>query len=218
MSLVGIIVAMPEEAEPIIDALKMEKRIEGYYSNDKAILILSGIGKCNAQNAAWSLFNLGCERIINIGSAGDLGNHEIGTLVLPNIFLDGDFSLEAFGNFSKDPSNVNKRFVEENRWPANKEEIYTFSTFVDDCKLEGSIVDMEAYGIASACAMVGIPFIAVKAISDHANGDATEDFKNNVESGKELSVVEKNMAQIIDIVNNYDKWYMKIYDMEEKDD
>lgn len=213
---IGLEVAMMEEAQPIIDGLKLTKCNEGVYcgalDNSEIILMLSGIGKVNAQNTAWKLISLGVDRIINIGTCGDLANKGIGAVVLPNIFYDGDFNLEMLGNMTKDPANVNGRYIltADSKKPANPEICYTYSTFVTDKRAEGAIVDMEAYAIASACERVGIKFIAVKCTSDGADEDASESFDNNV-----TSVVGKHLPLIENIIKDFDDAYNKIYKLED---
>lgn len=213
---IGIVVAMIEEASPIIEKLKLEGNGEGVFrgkvGEDTVILMLSGIGKVNAQNTTWKLISLGAERIMNIGTCGDLAEREIGTIVLPNIFFDGDFDLSMMDNTTKDPANVNWRYIAtaSSRMPAIKEPCYTYSTFITDKRANGAIVDMEAYAVAAACVTVGVKFIAVKCISDGADDNASDNFDNNVSV-----VIKNNVDDIISFIEKFDDVYEKVYKLED---
>ena len=213
---IGLVVAMMEEAIPIIEEFKMEGNGEGVFqgraNGNSIILMISGIGKVNAQNTAWKLISLGTDRIMNIGTCGDLADKGIGALVLPNIFFDGDFDLSMMDNTTKDPANVNGRYIAtaDSRMPAIKEVCYTYSTFITDKRAKGAIVDMEAYAVASACETVGTKFIAVKCTSDGADDEASETFDVNVSS-----VIKKHIKEIRSFIENYDETYDKIYKLEE---
>lgn len=215
LEVLGIIVAMPEEAESIIAHYKMRKMTEDFYTGvvdgNPAYLKICGIGKVNAQNSTWFLtMAMGADKIVNIGTCGDAGGHKPGELVIPTMFFDGDFDLSAFGDGTKDPAFVNMRYVDAGKGPANLEKCYTFSTFVDDARVDGSIVDMECYAIAAACKEIGVPFLALKCISDSADENAVETFEANVSN-----VVTKNIVAIAEILDSYNKVYEETYKLKE---
>lgn len=217
--MVGVLVAMQEEAEPIIKALHLEEKNKNIYygmvNSEIVLLFVTGVGKVNAQNDAWTAIGLGCDRILNVGSAGDCGNHGVGSVVCPNMFFDGDFDLSCMGDTTKDPAFVNLKYAIKGSKPPKKiERCYTYSQFVDDARITGAVVDMEAYSIAAACERLGTPFIAMKCISDCADSDAQESFSDNVENS-ENSVIAKHMESVKRLITNFDEEYDRIYEREE---
>lgn len=215
--IIGIVVAMPEEAEPVIRNLNLKKSgvsgvYQGFNKNGEFILlVISSIGKVNAQNATWILVTMGAERIVNVGTAGDVGDHGVGNVVFPNIFFDGDYDMSVMDDTSKDPALINAKYVAsaKSRFPVNPVRCYSYSTFVCDSRVKGGVVDMEAYGIASVCEKLSLPFICIKCLSDKADSEAEESFNTNIGS-----VIEKNIKVIEETVNNFNECYEKIYKRE----
>ncbi len=108
MKYIGIIVAMDEEREEIID-LMTNKEIKQIYNlrfitgnikERKCVLIKSGIGKVNAARTTQILIdNFDLEFVINAGAAGAV-NHllNIGDIVIAKHVVQHDFDLTAFGH------------------------------------------------------------------------------------------------------------------------
>ena len=209
---IGLVVALADEAAPIIKALdlvqKTEETYEGKAGGNTVLLRLAWMGKANAQNAAWKLVNDGAEALMNVGTCGDLGNHGIGACVFPNVFYEGDFDLTPIGIDTKDPAKVNEGLSgdPDGNTLARRELCYTYSSFVTDERIKGAIVEMEAYGVASVAATVGIPFIAAKCCSDGADDEASENFDGNVSS-----VVQRNVDKIVHALKEYDAVHGEIF-------
>ena len=81
---IGLVMALEEEAAPIINALGLTKTsdrtYEGKAGDNDVCLRLAWMGQVNAQNAAWQLIGEGVQALANVGTCGDLGDHGIGSL------------------------------------------------------------------------------------------------------------------------------------------
>ena len=105
--MIGIIGAMDEEVQQIIDVMTIEKTVErasmqfhcGMLEGKQVIIVRSGIGKVNAAICAQILVDLfGVNAIINTGIAGSL-KPEINILdvVISNEVVHHDVDATAFG-------------------------------------------------------------------------------------------------------------------------
>ena len=209
---IGLVMALEEEAAPIINALGLTKTsdrtYEGKAGDNDVCLRLAWMGQVNAQNAAWQLIGEGVQALVNVGTCGDLGDHGIGACVFPNVFYIGDFDLSPIGFDTKDPANVNEGLSGEKdgNTLAQREICYSFSSFVTDERTKGAIVEMEAYSIAAVAACAGVPFLAAKCCSDGANDDASENFDSNVSS-----VVQKNADTIVRALKEFETVHAEIF-------
>lgn len=165
--MVGVVVALESEARPLADKYNLMRIVEKgriFYSGDKMLIAVSGVGKVNAQIATGFLIGLGVSLIVNVGSCASLKlPYKIGQLVTPNLFFDGDFDMSEDDISTKDPALVNRAEVKE---PV---ECYSYSTFnVDNRALQG-IVDMEAYGVVAQAVAMEIPYRVIKVVSSSEN-------------------------------------------------
>ncbi len=106
MSKIGIIVAMEEEIESILDIMDNieEKEIygltfkTGQIEKNKIIVVKCGVGKVNAARVTQILidtFNVKC--VINVGAAGALNPFlNIGDIVIGEKLIQHDFDITAF--------------------------------------------------------------------------------------------------------------------------
>lgn len=108
MAKVGIIVAMQEEMQELINIMTGidEKRIreisfiKGNIEGTKCIAVQCGVGKVNAARITQMMIdNFDLEYIINIGAAGALNpSLEIGDIVIGDKLVQHDFDITAFGH------------------------------------------------------------------------------------------------------------------------
>lgn len=108
MKTVGIIVAMQEELDEILNVISDIKineiyniqYIEGKIENSKVIIVKSGVGKVNAARTTQILIDkLNVEVVINLGSAGALNPElNIGDIVIANKLVQHDFDITAFNH------------------------------------------------------------------------------------------------------------------------
>lgn len=110
MNRIGIIVAMEEELEQILNIMNRieEKDIYGIsfkygkIEKNNVVVVKSGVGKVNAARVTQILIDkLDVDFIINVGSAGALNPFlNIGDIVIANKLIQHDFDITAF-NHSK---------------------------------------------------------------------------------------------------------------------
>ncbi len=103
----GIIGAMVEEIECIMEAMKIDEKVSyagmvfhiGTLHNTELVLVMSGIGKVNAALCTQILITkFQVESIINTGLAGALDKSlEIGDIVVSNELLEHDMDASGFG-------------------------------------------------------------------------------------------------------------------------
>ena len=169
------------------------------------ITVFCGIGKVNAASAAMYLVDHGCEAILNFGLSGGLSGVNFGEFVIPSKFLEHDFDFTKLGYrpcekpeqtyiYSAD-DKLSKMFagfcgarivgtaVCGDRFISSTEDknmlIDTFSA---------QACDMETAAIASVCYITNTPFVSLRRISDGADDNAIEVYRDmNVNDGATLS-------------------------------
>ncbi|MBQ9079739.1 MAG: hypothetical protein IJY27_01585 [Clostridia bacterium] len=192
IGMTGLVFAMEDEALQVLSHYELDKKeVMGHtvYSREGVGItaIIAGMGKVSAQVATSILIHLGCDRIVNIGTCGCTnGKYAPGSLVIPNVFYDGDFDLSMLDITSKDPAGVNTVEVEV---PVP---CYTYSTFVTDDRAPDGIVEMEAYAVVAQCRAFGVPVTVIKIVSDGGNVD---EFEGNVDS-----VITRHLDEIKQII------------------
>lgn len=179
---VAFIFAMREEAEPYWKL--MEER--PYYTH----IDIVGIGRTQASLATEVAIVQGADVVVNIGCCGStLKSKKL--WYNPTHFYDGDFDLSAFGNYTKDPADVNT-FSEVDEHSVS---IYTYSHFVQDAP-KNCLVDMECYDIVAHCMQWNKQFLIYKVVSDNADETADENFDN-----KAAQVMAMTAEEIIEDVD-----------------
>ena len=210
MSKIGIIVAMEEELESILDIMDNieEKEIygltfkTGQIEKNKIIVVKCGVGKVNAARVTQILidtFNVKC--VINVGAAGALSP----LLNIGEKLIQHDFDITAFDHDKGYITGVGDyiysdiELIEKFKKAANnlKEKDYKIKTgiiatgdiFCTDIEMKNKIfskfdadcVEMEGAAIAQVCYLDNIPFIVIRSISDSPNGNNEIDFDKFVE-------------------------------------
>lgn len=108
MKTVGIVVAMDEEREEIVDLMKdveLEqvynlRFLKGTIEGKKCIVIKCGVGKVNAARATQVMLDhFEIDYIINLGVAGALNSMlDVGDVVIAKKVIQHDFDITAFGH------------------------------------------------------------------------------------------------------------------------
>ena len=108
MKTIGIVVAMDEEREEIINLMKdvvVEqvynlRFLKGTIEDKKCILIKCGVGKVNAARATQVMLDhFKIDYIINLGVAGSLNSMlDVGDVVIAKKVIQHDFDITAFGH------------------------------------------------------------------------------------------------------------------------
>ena len=142
----------------------------------------TGVGKINAVMKLMELINLyKPTQVINYGTAGSI-KREISGLIECTTFIQHDMDARGLLDFKLgetpfDPiskitlSNEGYICATGDRFVKNKLEM--------DC----DIVDMEAYALAKICKIKNIDFKCFKYISDYANEQSSNDWKENCHKG-----------------------------------
>jgi adenosylhomocysteine nucleosidase len=139
----------------------------GTVGNAEVVATTTGIGTALATSATERLLGLGTfDRVMVVGIAGGVGpSVNIGDIVIPEIVVDGRSGQEYR------PASIDG--------PAPRGSLVTSDDFIVDAgRLQALIsqgviaVDMETGSVAAVCAARGVPWSAVRAISDRAeDGD-----------------------------------------------
>ncbi len=151
------------------------------------LVYFTGIGKLNAAHSATKLiYETKCRRILNLGSAGSSGfkTHEI---IECTGFVQRDMNLCPLGyEIGETPFDDIPHLIKVDSQVADlkKGVCGTGDNFAVGPGTLGSLnydlVDMEAYAIAKVCKKMSIEFVSIKYITDGADHQAHNDWKENL--------------------------------------
>lgn len=106
--ILGIIAAMEEEMEPLLEDIVEEKRVKkahmefiyGQLWDKNVVLVISGIGKVNAAVCTQILIDdFNVNSVINIGVAGGIGENILpGDIVIGENLVQHDIDTSVFGD------------------------------------------------------------------------------------------------------------------------
>lgn len=223
---IGIVVADVDEYLPLlklVDAkeFKWYKR-DGiaFNINGSEILCLNcGIGKVNAATAATYLIENGCEIILNYGLSGGISRVRRGEMSIVDKFLEHDFDLTGIGY--KPCEKPRQEYV----YSADGKLLEIFKGVLPDAVIGTAVsgdrfissetdreyfkenfsavsCDMETGAIASVCYFAGVPFIALRRISDDAGSDAFEDY-NEMNTSNENLMFERFLLCLKAVTERY---------------
>lgn len=223
----GIIFAMEIEAQPFIKLLTGKKQFtlagkkcyKGKLYLCDVCIIISDIGKVNASSAAQVLISRynKINLILNIGVTGAVNPAlKICDICVAEKTLQYDFDVTAIDNvplgyiqnlkqqyFYSDKNLYGKFMAVFNR-SVTVATADRFSTKKEDAdfikSLGGDVRDMELGAIAQVCILNNIPFISLKSISDTAQGDASQDFKENLIKSTECFTLYAE--KIFEVISN----------------
>lgn len=172
---------------------------EGRWSDHELTLVRAGVGKVNSAMCAQMLidaFDVGA--IICTGSAGALNPElEIGDILVAEDCVQHDVVVEFLGLPRGQIPFTDHRFFDTSA--ALREHATTISfpdreirtgrvltgdRFIEDEErrrllreeLRGDCVEMEGAAVGQVCTIHDIPYLVVRAISDHADGSSDVDF------------------------------------------
>ena len=188
------------------------------------VLVKSGVGKVNAARATQILIdNFKPDYIVNVGVAGGLNPMlSIGDIVIGETLVQHDFDITAFGHSKGYITGVgngvecNNIIIESIKKAVNsirdidfKVKLGTVATgdiFCTDvamkdkisAKFDADVVDMECGAVAQVAYLSGIPFGAIRGVSDTPNGKNAEDFDKNLDKAADIckKVLEKTIDNL----------------------
>lgn len=202
----GFVIAMECELRPFIDKKEYGvKRVSGrdfYYfsiAGGDAVAVLSGVGKVNAAYSAALLLNLheNIEVVFSVGVSGGLGALNIFETIVAEKCVQHDFDTTALGDPIGLVATVNKVFFESDRKFLDAALSKGLKTGIIACgdmivadsalcariieNFGAKAVDMESASVAQCALIAGVPFCAVRSISDGADENAESSFALNAE-------------------------------------
>ena len=184
------------DAEPLHGFLVRQVQFAG---KDIAITC-SGIGKVNAAMAAMMLAeHYHVQLLLVVGTAGKLTEID-GDCFQITEAVQGDYGAsrhDRFAHYSAGAWPIGEEHVEPFRARATpdvglpKVRIITGDSFVESPDhgrrlhqvLGGDIIDMETAAVAQAAVRMNLPWAAIKATTDNADGSSSGDFQSNLKRG-----------------------------------
>jgi 5'-methylthioadenosine/S-adenosylhomocysteine nucleosidase len=164
----------------------------------------SGIGKVNAAMAATIL----CEHyhvdlLMVIGTAGKLSDMESDCFHIIEA-VQGDYGAsrnDGFAHYTAGAWPIGQAHIEPYRAATMpdiglpKVRIVTGDCFVESAdhgrrlhrELGGHLIDMETAAVAQAAERLGVPWAAIKATTDNADGDSVGDFQSNLKRAARIA-------------------------------
>lgn len=187
---IGLVIAMQEEAAPIIKGLELKKarsRKGGFkvFKNNSVILIISGIGTVNAALAAHTLALVyKCDIILNTGTCGAAGKKfkPCDIVSVKRVYKrDVDLTIAGYKKYEIPGNDEFIALTPDENFVAC--DCYSSDEFVgiNSDVPKDVIVEMEAYSVAFVCRRYDIPCKIYKVVSDltDTNTDDSE-FKANL--------------------------------------
>lgn len=216
-----------EMKSPVVETFAGLTFYRGEIGKNELVLVRSGVGKVNAARTAQVLIDrYAPDYLINTGIAGGLGDGlHVGDFVIGKELVQHDFDLTGFGypkgvvpgfgdgkspfRFQADTGLVDAFINSALQYLTEKSVrkgcVASGDVFVADAEMKGQIkrdfsadaVEMEGAAIAQVAVANGVPFVVVRAISDLADGTATESFETFEQETAALSakIVESCIAK-----------------------
>lgn len=210
---IGIIVAMEEEFQPLLEQISIELVKErkqqkiwlANYLNHELVIIKSSIGKVNAAIATQLLIdNYNIDLVINFGTVGALVNNiSIGDVIFANRFRYHDADATVFGyEIGQVPQMPAYYEIDVEPYILSNTENYqihvgetvTSDTFASSDERinqitqnfpDALICEMEVAAIAQTLYYEDIPFVSIKGVSDKAGSNGDVEFKENLRRSME---------------------------------
>ena len=213
------IIAMDSEAEPIVSAMKIERKMLvcgkkiflGKLYGESVGVVVCGVGKVNAaMGTQIAVDELGAETIINLGVAGGLNKGvDVGDIYGISEAVQYDFDLTSvngtkIGTLDECKENYLplatssafslKRIATGDRFNDSKEDFKLLTEV-----LKADIRDMECGAVAQVCMHAKVKCYAFKIISDLAgSGSTVEQYRNNLKTCfKTLSLELENIIKSV---------------------
>src|SRR5690349_18477657 len=150
-------------------------REEAAYLPDGVPVVITGMGKTNAAietTRALVAFGDTTElTVLNVGTAGALQDGHAG-LFRPSVVINHDLSAEAIRSLGYDPEERLELGTGDGTVLASGDVFVTDPLVRAALAERADLVDMEAYGVALACARLGADLELVKHVSDNADEGA----------------------------------------------
>ena len=160
---VGLLAPMPSEFTPLVKAFELQRGESGYRGASGPIALVAGktgIGtKLAAEATERMLDGGGVEHVMVVGIAGGMGPSRVGDIVYPEVVVDKATGAEYRPSpLSAVPSRG--RLITHDDFDIQNDQ--------RDALADAGViaVDMETAAVAGVCERRGVPWSAVRAISD----------------------------------------------------
>lgn len=131
----------------------------------------------------------GIDLVVNVGTAGSLGDHDIGDVVEVAAVLQHDFDHVALSALAgralpggplelAGPEGGRARLATGDRFITDRIERRVLAEHAD-------LVDMEGYAIAATCRQFGVPAWIAKCVSDAADAGAAMSWRDTLDLASE---------------------------------
>ncbi len=189
--MIAILLATLSEAQPLLDLLKAEKKLDHPFPTYSfpaggrrpgGLVIITDIGPLQAAAATdYAIAVRGASRILNVGICGAL-THAVdpGHMCHITEIVEGDVLL-------KNPLTPSQPLATESLWrslPPARLVSVSEPVFGGEGRTilanHADMVDMEGYAIVTACRLQGVPFQLLKVVSDRADDTGHEELHLNL--------------------------------------
>ncbi len=211
MQRIGIISGVEKELAAFLPGVRREE-VEGaplpveqlVHAGKSIFLLCNGIGKVAAATAAAVLrVHCGVELLLVIGTAGKIGDLE-GDLFNIVEAVQADFGAQrpdglvhyTAGSWPIGPASVSAFRAMPLPPLGLPETLIATSDLFIECgihaarvreKLGAMLVDMETAAVAQVAHLLGVPWAAIKATTDSADGDSADSFVANLDAAARKS-------------------------------
>lgn len=197
INLVGVVVALEEEAAPFlkkIDAVKKGSIFYGNYKEADFLACISGYGKIMAASATQHLIDITggkLDYLVHFGTAGGLDNSlNIGDLIIPKEIIEYDVRFGLNLNSREHRIVICNQHADKFAQALNSRRgiILSGDRDVTDSKTKKRLrikynalsADWESYAVAKVCELNKVPCVVLRAISDNADESASKSFEDNL--------------------------------------
>lgn len=190
MKTIGLVFAMAKERDAALDRLSLRfpvktitpvlHRVE---TKDKIVWLLhAGVTMLNTYKLAEFLMNNKVDEVINVGTCAGLRHLKIGDVIHARTFYHHEIDLSFFPQSLPHLQITDKQayhhhpvLVSGNTFLANPLEVQkVIDTFDADA------FDMESFGFYAICKEKGIPFSAIRGVTDDGQAHAEDSFEKNL--------------------------------------
>ena len=182
---IAIVCAMTQEVQPLVRGWKkVRERGLTFFESDKAVIVAAGIGSAPAAMASMTL--IAREQpccLMSVGLAGALRDDlRVGDILWPGMVVNVATNRRFRTRNAEQNATIvsGKAIAGEQRKRELREEF------------QADAIDMEGAGVASIADSCGLPFYAVKAISDEVTFDMPP-LNNFVDSKGQMHMVAYGM-------------------------
>ena len=208
---IGIITGVDAEAAALFPGQSSEgEPLHGFlvrqvrHAGKEIAITCSGIGKVNAAMAAMMLAeHYRVQLLLVVGTAGKLSDVEGDCFQIIEA-VQGDYGasrLDTFAHYTAGAWPIGEAHVEPFRATTTPAiglphvRIISGDSFVENPDharrlydtLGGDIIDMEVAAVAQAASRMDLPWAAIKATTDNADGESVGDFQSNLKRAARIA-------------------------------